>query len=119
VYGYLALLLALGIALAGDYALYERAEAKTAALDAYKVQVQAAQDATAAEAKRRDEASASAGSDMLAYLAAQLPPIEVRTHDAIARVRTIYRDSPVACLRPDGVQQELDAARNRIAAAQG
>jgi hypothetical protein len=94
----------------GDAAGYARATAERAM----------AEDAAAKEIDRREAASAGANVDMLAYLRANLPPIEERTDAAVARVRTIYRDRPVAvdaCVRPDGVQAELDAARQRANAA--
>jgi len=57
--------------------------------------------------------AAQAGVDMHAGLAIALPKIEVTTHAAADRVQTIYlalpADSP-ACVRPVGVQAELDAA---------
>jgi len=67
------------------------------------------------ETDRREVASSAATTDMLDYLRANLPPIEAKTHDAVERIRTIYRDRPVAvgCVRPDGVRAELDAARQR------
>lgn len=74
---------------------------------------------TAVEVDRRDVASASASDTMLSYLAANMPPIELKTHEAAERVRTVYRDRsvPVGCTRPAGVQDELDAARARVNAA--
>jgi hypothetical protein len=93
----------------GDAAGYARAQAEHAK----------AADKAAAEMARREGESSAASVDMLAYLRANLPPIEERSHDAVERVRTIYRDHPVAaaCVRPDGVQAELDAARQRANAA--
>jgi hypothetical protein len=68
------------------------------------------------EIDRREVASSDASESMLDYLRANLPPIEVQANEAVERVRTIYRDRPVpagSCVRPDGVQGELDAARER------
>lgn len=79
---------------------------------------QAAQSA-ADEVGRRDIASTAATGSMLDYLAASMPKIEETKNAAAERVRTIYRDRPVpaVCQRPDGVQAELDAARERANAA--
>lgn len=110
-YGYAALTIALGFALLGDYALWQRSEAcntKLASATALAV----------AESARRDAESDAAGSDMLAYLAAAMPKTEATTNAAVERVRKIYVDRPIAgvCVRPAGVLPELQAARNRIAA---
>lgn len=69
----------------------------------------------------RDSAAASVHIGTQSYLWGALPPIELRTHDARERVRTIYRDNPIDCnpVRPIGVQAELDTARDRANAAAG
>ncbi|WP_440221850.1 hypothetical protein ACQQ2N_12205 [Dokdonella sp. MW10] len=69
----------------------------------------------------RDTAAASVNFGMQSYLWGSLPPIDLRAHDARERVRTIYRDHPVpaGCVRPVGVQRELDEARQRAIAAGG
>lgn len=77
------------------------------------------QDKAAVEADRRDTASSEARSTILDYLAT-IPAAEKKTHESAAKIRTIYRDVPVPAVcdvRPDGVQKELDEARNRAAAA--
>lgn len=76
---------------------------------------------TQAAIDARDTAAASVSVSTQSYLWATLPAIDLRSHDARERVRTIYRDSPVVvgCIRPDGVQEILDAARERANAASG
>ncbi len=71
--------------------------------------------AAQAETNRREQASDTAASSILDYLAAQLPIIETVKYETVERVRTIYRDMPVptGCVRPPGVQAELDQARQR------
>lgn len=68
-----------------------------------------------AEQDRRATASASATTSMLDYLAANLPPIETTSHEAIERVRIVYRDHPVpaVCELPERVRAEVDAAIRR------
>lgn len=80
-----------------------------------------AAEQAAVEVDRRDTASAAASGSMLDYLAANLPRIEETKNATVERVRTIYRDRPVSvgCERPAGVQDELDAARERARAARG
>lgn len=69
----------------------------------------------------RDQTATTARVDMLDYLRVTIPPIEIRTHETVERVRIAYRDRPVAgeCVRPIGVQADLDAARERANAAIG
>lgn len=75
-------------------------------------------DAAAAEVSRKEQVGAYLSNSMLSYLAANLPPIELKTHEAAERVRIIHRDrSPVHCARAVRVQQELDSARERAASA--
>jgi hypothetical protein len=52
---------------------------------------------------------------MLDYLAANLPPIETTTHEAIERIRVVYRVSPMpaVCSFDQRVRDELEAARQR------
>lgn len=73
------------------------------------------QDKAAIEGNRRDTASSEARSTILDYLAT-IPATETKTHEAAARVRTIYRDVPATCVvtRPPGVRKELDEARDRV-----
>lgn len=63
----------------------------------------------------RDQHAATARADMLDYLRVTIPPMETRTHETVERIRTVYRDRPLpaVCARPDGLQAELDAARER------
>ena len=96
-------------AYARGYAAAEAVHAKAAA------KAQAATDL-------RDQRTAEARTSMLDYLAAEKPAIEIRTHDTITKVRTVYRDHPIpagACVRPERVQAELDAARERANRALG
>lgn len=67
-----------------------------------------------------DQFSAFATEGLQHDLGTQLPAIQGQTHDTVETIRTIYRDRPVpavACSRPDGVQQALDAAVQRANAA--
>jgi hypothetical protein len=72
-----------------------------------------------AEDQRRDQAGAAATRAMQSTLARTLPQIEETTHATAARVRIIYRDHPVPadCVRPDGVQRDLEQARAAANAA--
>ena len=76
---------------------------------------------TQVQINARDNTAAAVIASTQSYLWATLPAIDLRSHDARERVRTIYRDSPVVagCIRPDGVQEILDAARERTNAASG
>lgn len=68
----------------------------------------------------RDTRTAQTRVDMLDMLRVTIPPIEVRTHDTITKIRTIYKDRPIdvgACSRPSGVQSALDEARGRANSA--
>lgn len=65
-------------------------------------------------------AAASAGVALHAKLDTALPRIEATTHAATEKVRTIYLAQPAnsrACVRPAGVQAELDAALRAANAA--
>lgn len=75
--------------------------------------------ATKAEDQRRDQAGAAATRAMQSTLARTLPQIEETTHATAERVRVVYRDHPVPadCVRPDGVQRDLDQARAAANAA--
>jgi hypothetical protein len=75
--------------------------------------------AAKAEDQRRDQAAAEATHAMQTRLASALPQIEETTHATAERVRIVYRDHPVPadCVRPDGVQRDLDAARAAANAA--
>jgi len=68
-----------------------------------------------AEQDRRTVASSDATTSMLDYLARNLPPIETTTHEAIERVRVVYRDRPMpaVCELDSRVRDELEAARVR------
>ena len=83
----------------------------------------AQKDAVAGQVDQNAQSSATASTNMLDYLAAQKPAIEIRTHETTERIRTVYKDRnvPAACTavvqRPDSVQAELDAARDRANAA--
>lgn len=69
-----------------------------------------------------DAYSAAAGGRLQQSLGTALPIIQGQTHDTTETIRTIYRDRPVpavACSRPDGVQDQLNAAIDRANAAAG
>ena len=73
-----------------------------------------------AEVNRRDERSAEARTSMLDYLAAEKPAIEIRTHDTITKVETLYLEKPIPagqCVRPAGVRTALEQTRERDNAA--
>lgn len=72
-----------------------------------------------AEVDRREVVSAEASTTMLDYLAANLPATEIRTHETVERIRTVYRDHPVpaVCVWPDGVRSALGEAIDRANAA--
>lgn len=108
---------ALGLLAYAAHAFYSAG--KEAGSNACEARHAKAAEAAAAEIERRDTASAAASGSMLDYLAAQMPKIEETKNATVERVRTIYRDRPVpvGCVRPDGVQAELDAARERANAA--
>lgn len=69
--------------------------------------------AAAKEVTRREQASSTATHDLHVQLATEAPKIEATTHETAGRVRIIYRDHPVPadCVRPVGVQPDLDKAR--------
>lgn len=80
-------------------------------------------DASAQATRAADQhaaAAASAGVALHAKLDTVLPRIEATTHAATEKVRTIYLAQPAdsrACVRPAGVQAELDAALRAANAA--
>jgi hypothetical protein len=111
-YGYAALL-ALALIAVGTFAGYQKGaeNARNACIAASA----AKQDKVTVETERRDTASTEAHSSILDYLAT-IPKTETKTHEAANRVRKIYIDRPVlaACdVRPPGVLEELQQARNR------
>ncbi len=69
----------------------------------------------------RERLAAKAGADLHTTLDIALPKIEVSTSEAIQKIHTIYvteaADPAAVCVRPAGVQIELDAARDRANAA--
>lgn len=75
--------------------------------------------AAKAEDQRRDQAGAEATRTMQSTLASALPQIEETTHATAERIRVVYRDHPVPadCVRPDGVQRDLEQARAAANAA--
>lgn len=81
----------------------------------------ASKDVAQGEINTRDNTAATITAGTLSYQWAALPPIELRTYEARERVRFVYRDNPLpaVCVRPAGVQAELDAARQRANAAAG
>lgn len=80
-----------------------------------------ASEAARAEERRQSDASAAATRAKDERLNEKLPAIKNRTHEATERIRIVYRDRPVPaeCKRPDGVREELEAARRRANAAAG
>lgn len=78
-------------------------------------------DAAQGAINARDNTAATVTAGTLSYQWATLPPIELRTYEARERVKVIYRDHPADCVpvRPAGVQEELDEARQRANAAAG
>lgn len=78
-----------------------------------------AQDDAAAYATARDILAQQIGAASRDELDKALPKIEAVTHDSVQKVRVIYRDHPVTCIRPDGVRDELEKARDRSNAAAG
>lgn len=117
-YVYAAIVAAtLGLAAWAAASIYNAGKVAGAA-DCEQAHAKAAAEAQA-ENTRREQASDAAASSILDYLAAQLPIIETVRYETVDRVRTIYRDVPVpvGCERPDGVQAELDQARQRANAA--
>lgn len=104
------------------YASGEEATAKR-----YEARIAESQAKVAAEDARRSTASTEVGASILTYLQANVPPVEAKTHEAVERVRTIYRNVPVVavagnsaaavCKRPDGVRAELEQASSRLRAA--
>jgi hypothetical protein len=80
-------------------------------------------DASAQAGRAADQhaaAAAAAGVALHTKLDIALPRIEATTHAATEKVRTIYLAQPAdsrACVRPAGVQAELDAALRAANAA--
>lgn len=76
----------------------------------------AADNQSADDAQHGVTASAQTGNALTLQINTTLPAIEVASNDTAQRIRTIYLAAPVAaggspqCARPDGVQQQLDAA---------
>lgn len=67
----------------------------------------------------RDVKASEAPITMLDYLRVTLPPIEIKTHETIERIRTVYKDRPLPalCEHAPLVRAELEAARVRANAA--
>lgn len=112
VYAYLAALaVVIGAMLYIDHRGYERGKMACQAERAANVEkVQQAIDL-------RDQRSADVRVDMLDYLRVTVPPIEIRTHDTIERIRVVYKyraipaDCAASIARPQRVSDELNAAR--------
>lgn len=118
--GYLAAIgLALMLVVAGLSYTQGKAAGKTQCLAERSIAADKAQTAI----DLRDQSSATARVDMLDYLRVTVPPIEIRTHDTIERIRTVYEnrvipaDCRVAIARPERVSEELSKARNAANAA--
>lgn len=89
------------------------------ATNAIAAEQSAAKDKAAVAITARDAVSTAAYTNMLDYLRANIPATEIRTHDTVERIRTVYRDRPMSCVheRPASVQAELDAANDAARAA--
>lgn len=65
----------------------------------------------------RDRTAATNNSFFMDELWKKIPPIQGKTDESAAKIITVYRDRVVAvdaeCSRPDSVQAEIDAARDR------
>ena len=79
--------------------------------------VERAKDVAAANAAhdRAEKAAADARSELQAYLSRELPKIEAESHDAVERIRVVYKNNPVAanCVRPEPVVRLLGDAIER------
>jgi hypothetical protein len=116
IYAY-AYAIALALILAGVwYYGHTRYEAGVASQQAA---ITKAQDEAQAYATARDILAQQIGDASRATLDQALPKIEAETHDSVQKVRVIYRDHPVTCIRPDGVRAQLEKARDRANAAAG
>jgi hypothetical protein len=109
---YIALAL---VVLAGIGALWIHHDGVNVGLAKCEAEHVAAAEKAQAEQDRRSTASSAATTNMLDYLAANLPPIETTTHEAIERVRVVYRirPMPAVCELDGRVRDELEAARVR------
>lgn len=117
-YAYAALALGAFVLLgAAAHSLYSAG--KEAGANACETRHADAAEKAGAEVQRRETAAASASIDMLDFLSRNLPAAEIRTHETVEVVRTEYRDLPVpaGCVRPDGVHDVLEQARQRANAA--
>lgn len=71
----------------------------------------------------RDRTASEARNSMLDYLATQKPAIEIKTHETVERIRTVYKDRVITAdcaasvARDDRVRLDLNAARDRANAA--
>lgn len=111
-----AILVLIGVYWLGDHNGVSREhDRNTAASSGQKDKVQTAIDL-------RDQSSATARLDMLDMLRVTIPPLEIKAHEAAERIRVVYRSLPAdACVsvRPDRVQDELNAARDAANSAIG
>lgn len=96
-----------------------RAAGYTAGYNARIADEAAAAKAAQAEADRRNHEAANATQSLHKTIATETPKIEASTHEAIERVKIVYRDHPVRadCVRPVGVRVDLDKARAAANAA--
>lgn len=109
-------LLALAVAFAGsNWFSYSRG--KTNGYNKCTVEHVAARAASQAVLDKRAKDSADITDALARDIVITMPAIELTTNESADKVRIIYRDHPVQCIRPDGVQQELDKARQRANAA--
>lgn len=112
---------AIAVALAGLAAWLIWIGGKQAGLDQCAAEHKVQADKAAEKIEQRDTSAATVNASTTSFLWGALPPIEIKAYESRERVRTIYRDRPVAgqCVRPSGVQEELNAARDRANAAIG
>lgn len=120
--GYLAAI-ALALMIVVGFFGYEQGKAagKSECAAAKAVNVDMAQKAI----DLRDTRTAEARVDMLDMLRVTIPPIEIRTHETVERIRIEYKDRiltpdcAAAVDRPASVQADLDAARDSANRAVG
>lgn len=110
---YAGIVLCAGLIAGGLYLGYEVGVASQQAA------IQKAQSETQKYIDQRDALADKITRDAQAQLHHEIPKAKADTEKAAEKVRIIYKDHPVdsACVRPDGVLKELEAARERANAA--
>lgn len=113
---YAGIALSLALAAGGWYLHHKGYEAGVASQQAaiHKAQVD-----TQKYIDQRDALADKIARDTQEQLHNALPKAKADTEKAAEKVRIIYKNHPVdaACVRPDGVYKELEAARQRANAA--